>query len=310
MKKIAIVALALMAIGFFMMLFGVMIGITPLYVDSTGMHRRTVQPELEEFASSYAQNATVTLSFASDDITIIRGERFGYTVTGTYSQKLNTQLTPSSLVIKQENTEEWFDFGWDGLVMFGRGSFTGPQVTVYIPADMTVILLDVSVASGDVMIESIAANEVSLQGASGDLTVLNLKADTIDLAVMSGNVLMNGIEADSIRMQGASGDITLTALTVNRSLRADLMSGDVSIAGDIRGELVLNGASGNIQIEIAGASKDYSWAINGLSSNIWVSDPHGDLPTSTRDSESAGVALANRITIDAMSGDIGLRFMR
>jgi len=310
MKKIALVALALMAIGFFLMLIGFMIGITPLYVDSTGMHRRMLQPELEEFTTTYDKSATVRLAFASEDVSIVRSDRFGYTVTGTYTQKLIGELSPSHLTLTQENEHSWFDFGWDGLVMFGRGSWRGAQITIYIPEDMTVEFLDANIASGDIRIDAITVGSLALNGASGDITMTNVKANDTEINVMSGNIRLNSIEVDSMRFSGASGDVTATDMVVNRSLTSQLMSGNIRISGDLRGEIAFSGASGDLLIEIDGASENYDWTINGISSDVRVFDSRGELPSSTRRNGQTLSSLANTITIDAVSGNITLQFLR
>jgi hypothetical protein len=346
MRKLALIALVLMAVGFGAMLLGLLIGITPLYIDSSGMHRRVLQPELEEFTTNYSKTADVSLAFASDDITIVRGDRFGYTVTGSYSQKLSTELTADRLVIKQENQHAWLDFGWDGMVMFGQGSWRGAQVTVYIPEDMTVSTFDVNVASGDLTIDSVAVESMIVNGASGDFSANNMVADRIDMNIISGNIRMDSIDAGVFNLSGASGDVTATNLVVERAMSVNLLSGDVRISGDLRGDIELRGASGSIDIELIGASSDYSWTIDATSGNIWISDAYGDLPTHSRGpapeleledpatpptppgaepappvpaepleptpdiAPAAPTSGADRITITVLSGDIAIRFLR
>ena len=305
MKKLAIVALALMAVGFFMMLIGFMIGVTPLYFDSTGMHRRTLQPDLENFTDSYAKVATVTLQCAAEDVSIISGDRFGYTITGNYSRPYETSLTNDSLVITQNYDAGWFDIGWGSMVMFGNGFNSLPRVTIYIPEDMTIRDLNVDIVSGDIWIES--------------------------------------VEVDRFTLNGASGNISTSYLTVNESLNANLVSGDVYLAGDLRGNIHLSGASGNIRMEIDGRADEYSWQIDAVSGGISVSDPSGSLPTNARAIAPPSIPPAppappmppgsngngsvdttpsveveparrpsgpNSILIDAISGDISLFFLR
>jgi len=310
MKKIAIGALGLIGLGFVLMLIGFAAGVTPLYVDSTGMHRRTLQPEAEKFLTDYDKTTNVTLALTSEDVTIVQdADRFGYSVTGTFYQTFDYSLTSDSLSIKEKSPRYFVNFGWSGigwndLVLFGSGVNFGPKITVYIPKDMTIETLDLSLMSGDVRIDSLKTRNVRINGASGNITAKNLLVeDALTANLMSGDILFDSVEAQTMRIDGASGNFTARGIAIERMLAINLMSGDVSISGDLRGETSFSGASGNLSLEIDGKASDYEWRIDAFAADITVRDSSNTLPNSS----SGG---PNRISVDAMSGDISIRFLK
>jgi hypothetical protein len=304
MKKVAFVALGLVAVGFIIMLVGFAIGISPLYVNSGGMHMRTLQPETEDFITNYDRSANVTLSFSSQDVTIIEdSSRFGYSIKGRFYQVLDCSLSPDSLTIKEKGPMA-IDFGWSGLTLFGRGGFNAPQITIYIPHDMTVEVLDLTLASGDVRIDSINARQMKLNGASGNLVARDLTIeDTFTANLVSGDIKLDSIKAQGMKFSGASGNITARNLSIEQSFIANLVSGDVFVSGDLRGEISLSAASGDMTLEIDGAADDYRWRIDALTADITIRDSSGMLPNSS-------TRGPNRISLDAISSGISIRFLK
>jgi hypothetical protein len=302
MKKIAIFAVCLVAVGLLIMLIGVAVGITPLYVDSTGIHARTQQPEIEDYASNYSKSAHINLSLPSDDVIITSGEKFGYTIEGTYYEKYEASVTSDSLTITLKSQSS-IDFGWSGPILFGRGH-SSPRITVYVPRDMTVSDLDLSLMSGDLRIENIKAQNIKLDGASGNITVRNLTVEnTFSSNVASGDLHLDSVKARYLKIDGASGNIKAENLAVERKTTLNLMSGDVFISGVLLGETSFDGASGNLTLEIDGRADDYSWNVNGISPELTVRDNSGDLGRSSTRGD-------NQISLDVMSGEVSIRFLR
>ena len=318
MKKLALVAAGLAAAGFFLMLVGFMMGITPLYVDSTGMHRRVLQEEKEDFTTNYHKSADVTLTFVSNDVTIVQGgDRFGYRISGRYYRPMETSLSARSLVIKDVYSASWMDFGWDGMVLFGQSQSAFPSVTIYIPEEMTIGTLDLNLASGDIKITSVVAEQAFIDGVSGDFSATNM--------------------------------------IVLRGMKVNMVSGDMFVSGDLQGDLSFRTVSGDLKIEIDAPSDLYTWSVTGITADVNVSDRYGVLPSNwnrtpdlsgsseiERPRNSNGLPVTpdapdapeapdapaapgtssdekhedisyrgqNRITVDVVSGDVSIRFLQ
>jgi|GEM_PF-1677156 len=311
MKKIALVAAVLVGVGFLLMLAGFMIGITPLFVDASGLHIRTLQQEVDEFITTYDKEADIILAFASEDVTIVseEGTRFGYSIEGNYYHAIECSLQTDRLVMKEKNPG-LINFGWgtptllNGPVLFGRGATYGPRVTVYVPRDMTVKTLDLSLVSGDLKIESINARTVKIDGVSGNVTARDLLIEgALTANLMSGDILLDSIEAQTMRVDGASGNFTARNIMTKQSLVSNLISGDVRVSGKLLGEVVFRATSGNLTLEIDGRADDYQWRIDALTADTTVRDASGGLASSS----SGG---PNRISIDAISGDVSIEFLK
>jgi hypothetical protein len=124
-------------------------------------------------------------------------------------------------------------------------------------------------------------------------------------------------------------------------MRLNMVSGDILLSGDLRGDLVFSTVSGNLNIQIAGSASEYVWRIDGISSDVIVSDPRGNLSSNNgfvssdssgrpsipepADAPDAPVAPGQErtetiepitpgspsaIRINAVSGDVLLHFMR
>jgi len=274
-KKIAIAALALVAISIPLMGIGLIFGVSTTYIDGGGLHVQPEQPEeIRELLSSYDGTATVSITVASENLIIERGgTEFGYHITNRSGQSFEHSLSRDRLVIDQRSGRgAWVMFGWNNFVPGKRL----PTITVYIPEDMYLEKLDIEMASGAVRV--------------------------------------TGIDAASVEINGASGNFTATDLTVDRELDVEVVSGSTHVSGDLRGDLTFNSVSGNLDIEIDGAAADYQRAIEAVSGNITVSDPSGKLNSSTLvTSDSSGnrqTSGANRLEIEAVSGNISVRFLR
>lgn len=297
MKKLALIALVLMMIGAAIAFIGFAIGISPLSLDADGMHVREQLADKSEFLESYDSSTTVSVSVISENFEIVRSDRFGYTISGDEQDTFDCQLDHDRLIIKQRPIRSRVAFSWDW-------GWRLSKITIYIPSDMSIDNLTLDIASGDIRIDSIDAGSVSINGTSGNLTATQLTiARDLDMRLASGDVRIDSVTAHSAFLTATSGNFTATNLQIADGLKTDMASGDVKIAGVLQGNLVFNTMSGNLRIEIDGKASDYRRTIEGLSGSIRVNDDSGSLANNYPDG-------SNSININALSGDISIRFLR
>lgn len=154
------------------------------------------------------------------------------------------------------------------------------KLTMFVPRQWRCDGLSLDVASADILVENLSADEVDIDSASGECEFVNCTVSELDIDTASGKIQYSGtLDAldcdaasasftgrldntpDSIRMDSASGDLKIT-LPQDSGFRVevDSLSGkfhtdfigsydrDVFVCGDGHCDIRFNGASGSVEI--------------------------------------------------------------
>ena len=148
------------------------------------------------------------------------------------------------------------------------------KLTVLVPRQWYCDELSLDVASADILVENLSANEVDIDSASGECEFIDCSVSELDIDTASGRIQYSGtLDAlasftgkfentpDSIRMDSASGNLNIT-LPDNSGFRVEMdsLSGklhtdfngtydrDVFVCGDGHCNIRYNGASGSVGI--------------------------------------------------------------
>lgn len=103
-------------------------------------------------------------------------------------------------------------------------------------------------ASGDLVVDSIYTKEFECSTASGSITVKNSNADMTKVKSASGDISLGSVQSKELELSTASGSITLNNCSVD-SPKITSASGDISISGIRSKDLDLTNASGSIMVE-------------------------------------------------------------
>lgn len=139
----------------------------------------------------------------------------------------------------------------------------------------------ITAGSGNVMIESLKAENFDVSVGSGDFEVNNLTASTVDASVGSGNTEFGYVEGQKMDVSIGSGDFTFKSLEVRdcefdlgsgnlegknmqvMNMAAETGSGDIYLEGELTGVSSFSCGSGNIELELSGNKDDYSYELKG-----------------------------------------------
>lgn len=146
----------------------------------------------------------------------------------TFTETANTNLT------EKTSLHYWLE----GTVLHIRYAATGryqfhdlkKDITISLPAGVTLERLDAQVASGDVVVDRIRATDVSIAAVSGKVygtfgdDVKNLAVETV-----SGSVDMAAKSIGTFRLSTVSGALALSCENVPETGKAESVSGNITI---------------------------------------------------------------------------------
>jgi lia operon protein LiaG len=190
---------------------------------------------------SAANIDTISIKYFSDDITLYASETDEVVIKEykNYTPKSNqaTKVTTGDNKIMIAG-DKWCNL-FSGLLL------QKSRVEIYLPIDYAGALL-VSVSSGDInseLILSLATFTASC--SSGDIVLNGIIAENISMSASSGDIVLNEITAKSISLSASSGDLTLQKAT--GQLKADVTSGDIRISA-FTGAGKIHASSGNLNL--------------------------------------------------------------
>lgn len=123
-------------------------------------------------------------------------------------------------------------------------------ITVSLPKDYKLDVVDIGTNSGNFNIEQVLAKQATFNTKSGNVKVVNVLADQTTITTYSGNLQAEDIHAETISLSTKSGN--LTANTIMGELQASVNSGNIKI-DDLSGEVTAKSSSGNVTISQATA---------------------------------------------------------
>jgi DUF4097 and DUF4098 domain-containing protein YvlB len=301
------------------------------YFDRNGLQTGTGRnKESVEQKFSYISNIYIDTSEAK--VNIETGE-YGISVVNNRSPEIKYNIDNDGNLRITQTGISWF--------IFGIGIQRSNSVTVYLPQDAVLGIVDINSSSGNVSINRIdcenftlklssgrstvenivSKNQINIRSLSGNISINNSRAEKIDLNVSSGRINMERLTASAINATSSSGNInvkqseadnfdfqlssgTLRANgIVSNGLNARLKSGNSHLEGVFLGENMITSTSGTVRMEISGSENDYSRNLSATSGTIRV---NGD-----RNSGSiTNAGASNSIGISARSGNIHVNFKR
>ncbi len=179
------------------------------------------------------------------------------------------------------------------------------------------VLLNVKNVSGNVEVEKIRSDNMSLSSVSGNVKVSGVGANVslrsvsgeIDASLMGGDLDAKSVSG-SVRVANIKGDFSGQSTSGNVS--AKMVEGETSVhstSGDLKGENLMNGAtmkttSGSIQINILKGD------LTGktVSGDIRLEDVTGvlNLSSTSGSQRGTGIMLTGNSRFNSVSGDISM----
>lgn len=98
--------------------------------------------------------------------------------------------------------------------------------------------VNLSVVTGDVMINSIVSPEVAISTTSGDVDIDEITADSIKLNTVSGDININRSNEAKYKINTVSGDVTIRSGADLSLVSSASVSGEVTVSGKSSGKTV------------------------------------------------------------------------
>ena len=168
------------------------------------------------YSTENIDTISVDLTYENIEIKTTNGSEILVEIASNYSKKIpEVCIEENKLLIKTTSNKKWY---------------TGNICTVYLylPTDFFPKVSTIQMASGEVFIDNLETDELTVGSASGDIKVLFTNAkDKIALSAASGEIEFATGKTTKFSAKTASGDILIKQLTSNEIL-CDTNSGEIT----------------------------------------------------------------------------------
>lgn len=205
------------------------------------------------FQDSYQGVESIDLQVAFGEVIIKNGDSFSIDANHIVENSLKSYVEDGVWYIDEGYNTSRSIFG--GNISFGNFGLWNrkysPKIVITVPEDFQADSFHIDVDAGDVQIDTIIAKEGSFSVGAGRLTVDHIKIEHESrYSVDAGSMTLSDVELKDITLDCGVGKITVRGVLV----------GDNDISCDL----------GDIELDLKGDSKDYSYDISSDIGNVTV----------------------------------------
>ncbi len=154
----------------------------------------------------------------------------------------------------------------------------------------------------DIIVPDAKFNSFSISGVNGATRVAGITIDSILCNTVNGAVELENITADTIHGGSVNGDVSITNCRALRKCKGDTVNGTVTLAGELRGEVLADAVNGTLRIATRLPAAEYNVDISTLSGSVRVD---GEKYRKEVHIIRGG---ANRIKVGAVNGSVSVDF--
>jgi DUF4097 and DUF4098 domain-containing protein YvlB len=213
-------------------------------------------------------------------------------------EETSTRIQGSALAIDTRNFER--NLG----TFFGFATSLQQVVRIRIPTNAPAPVMEISTGSGNVSIEGIITDSITINTSSGNVRLSRTVTEHVNISTSSGTIRGTFVEMGNGSLNSNSGRISLDYPEWN-SINIRTASGRLSISdaliNDGTGESTFRTSSGSINISIDGSMSDFSYHGRSSSGSIHIDGQRGNRTIS-------GGNGPHMITLESSSGSIRLEF--
>lgn len=242
--------------------------------------------KLEEFSE-----ATIRLDYADLSILPSDGYYLEYRLDGTCAEP-EFGVSNGKFYFQEGAVQRQFHISFSFLE---PPTNSGPfYVTLYVPENQYLNLLDVTMESGDVEAEQANAKRVECSIAYGDLHFGDFSGDDLTISSESGNIEFGTITCGNLKISASYGDFTGNRVSVSNRAEFSLESGNLDVSQLDADTLSLENQygsfeadsisikKGNVSMESGNITLD-----NADLGNTSISSQYGDVTLSLSDKVSS-----------------------
>lgn len=154
---------------------------------------------------------------------------------------------------------------------------------------------------GDITINDIQSNKLTIENGFGDINGDDIKTENLQIEMNDGDALFDSIAATSTVFHNRFGDITFRDFT-SQGLTLESNDGDIEIQGMLLGKSMVHSSFGDITLKLSNKESELSYNINNDFGDIYVNDnEYEKKATNTTSTE-------HKLEIDSNDGDVQVTF--
>lgn len=253
---------------------------TSLADDSTENHS-------VEFSSADSTNISeieIDASAANINFYTAYNDCISVVASGKGSNLVNTELTSGKLEIEYGTADiDFSDIKSIDMQSLVNIKDNAPEIDIYIPVNAVFENLSIELASGEITISDLSLYELDIQVAAGNVNLHRLYINNKpDIELVAGDIMITSSYLNNLEIETVSG-------------------GDVYFSEcELIGETQLDSVAGNTDIYyLSGSVDDYDFDISVLSGQVRINGndyvPNND-------------AATNKISVSKVTGDVFIEF--
>lgn len=270
-KVCAKVALGIIGLGIILAIIGITSGaswnslnVGPVWLDDRINNRGNINNNSKDtIKETYSNVKSVDIDIHYGKVYIKQGEQFAIEASNVNRKYLRSYVDGDTWRIEDDSN---FEINFFGIHLGDRGvdfNDGNSLITIYIPEYFTAEEIDIDLGAGNIEINQIAGNSVSLDVGAGKMQVDKLIAyDEADLTVGAGNITINNIESNNTDLECGMGEITIN--------------------GVLKGDSNVECGVGQVTLDLEGNEEDYNYYIDSGVGDVIINEDKYSFTSSTK----------------------------
>lgn len=203
---------------------------------------------------------SLLVEVASADVIVMRGDSYKVEYKTREGKEPIIEEEGGKLTVKQPPM---------GLVMFdfNFGTVNNTYI-IYVPDNGKPFEFDLISSSGDITLDRVKASG-SIKLSSGEVMINDIEGESLSVITSSGDINCDKVVSPDVKCVVSSGDINM--LRVNAAkLDCKTSSGDIDINDSEADDVNLKASSGELTVALNGAPDDYSYDMKVSSGDIVI----------------------------------------
>ncbi len=259
-KIILIIAAVLLPVGVIIALLGIKSGGGNGWgLDFTGGQAQVMTNNVDE-SVDLKEFDSLLVEVASADVIVMRGDSYKIEYKTREGKEPIIEEEGGKLTVKQPPM---------GLVMFdfNFGTVNNTYV-IYVPDNGKKFDFDIVSSSGDITLDRLKASG-NVKLSSGDVLINDVEGEGLSVITSSGDINCDKIRSSKVDCTVSSGDINMLRVDAGE-LDCKTSSGDIDINDSEADAVDLKASSGELTVALNGAPDDYSYDLTVSSGDIVV----------------------------------------
>lgn len=224
-----------------------------------GTYTNDISTETHEydFSTVIEENEewTVLMNVDAYDVDIKYSDKDTFELTHKYYEKENFEYkideVNHQIYIKDIDENAGYDnFVWGFTDLFSFALSGNQELVLYIPKDLAVESVDVTVAVGHIDIRNVETASLEIDTAVGAVVVTDSNlSDMLSIDLTTGSATVKNVTATEVKIDGVTSSITVSNSSVDK-LSIDTTTGDINVMNTSgNGDLNVSGTTGDVEIK-------------------------------------------------------------